>query len=95
MNHIFPWESKLKHTVVDIKCFFQDVKSLLRKSMCLTEASYTTSQRSKLSFLQQKLSVYSQKQCSQKIPPYTFFLYKQSIFDPRPENCSNFHKKLP
>ena len=26
---------------------------------------------------------------------YTLFLYKQSIFDPRPENCLNFSKKLP
>ena len=25
---------------------------------------------------------------------YTFVLYKQSIFDPRPENCLSFSKKL-
>ena len=24
---------------------------------------------------------------------YTFFLYKQSIFDPRPKNCLSFSKK--
>ena len=24
-----------------------------------------------------------------------FFSYKQSIFDPRPENCLSFSKKLP
>ena len=26
---------------------------------------------------------------------YTFFFYKQSIFDPRPQNCLSFSKKLP
>ena len=26
---------------------------------------------------------------------YTFFFYKQSIFDPRPENCLSFSKKSP
>ena len=26
---------------------------------------------------------------------YTFFLDKQSIFDPRPENCLSFSKKSP
>ena len=26
---------------------------------------------------------------------YTFFFYKQFSFDPRPENCSSFSKKLP
>ena len=26
---------------------------------------------------------------------YTPFFYKQSIFDPRPENCSSFSKKWP
>ena len=29
-----------------------------------------------------------------KIRVYTFF-YKQSIFDPRPENCLRFSKKSP
>ena len=29
-----------------------------------------------------------------KVTLYTFFC-KQSIFDPRPENCLNFSKKLP
>ena len=24
-----------------------------------------------------------------------FFFYKQSIFDPRPENCLRFSKKMP
>ena len=26
---------------------------------------------------------------------YTFFFHKQSIFDPRPENCLRFSKKSP
>ena len=26
---------------------------------------------------------------------YTFFFYKQFIFDPRPENCLSFSKKSP
>ena len=26
---------------------------------------------------------------------YTFFFYKQSIFDPHPENCLSFSKKPP
>ena len=30
-----------------------------------------------------------------KISRYTFFLNKQSIFDPRPENCLSFSKKSP
>ena len=28
-------------------------------------------------------------------PRGTPFFYKQSIFDPRPENCLSFYKKLP
>ena len=28
-------------------------------------------------------------------PLYIFFIYKQFIFDPRPENCLSFSKKLP
>ena len=33
-NHIFSWESKLKHMAVDIMCFFfQDVKSSLTKQV--------------------------------------------------------------
>ena len=33
INHIFSWKTKLKHTVVDITCFFifQDAKSSLTK----------------------------------------------------------------
>ena len=35
------------------------------------------------------------KDCRQHaLVTYTFFLYKQSIFDPRPENCLSFSKKF-
>ena len=44
INHIFSWKSKLKHTVVDIECFFQVAKSSLTKyKQCLLEVSYRTS----------------------------------------------------
>ena len=68
MNHIFSWDSK---RLLILRAFFEDAKSSLTKhKKCLLETSYRTSQTSKLSFLQQKLSAYSQKQCSQKVPPY-------------------------
>ena len=36
------------------------------------------------------------KQCVDAYLPYVHpFFYKQSIFDPRPENCLNFSKKSP
>ena len=48
INHIF-WKSKVKHTDVDITCFFQDAKSSKTKhKKCFLEASYGTSQTSKL-----------------------------------------------
>ena len=31
INHIFSWKSRLKHTGLDIICFFQDEKSSLTK----------------------------------------------------------------
>ena len=95
MNHIFPWESKLKHTVVDIKCFFQGVKSLLTKSMCLTEASYTTSQRSKLSFLQQKLSVYSQNNVRKKFHLTSSFYINNPFLTLAPKIVQAFIKNCP
>ena len=55
INHIFSWESKLKHTDVDTTCFFQDIKSSLTKhKKCLLEASYGTSQTSKVELFTKK-----------------------------------------
>ena len=48
-SHFFFWKSKVKHTGVDITCFFQDAKSSLTKhKKCFLEASYGISQTSKL-----------------------------------------------
>ena len=46
--HFF-WKSTVKHTGVDITCFFQDAKSsLANHKKCFLEACYGTSQTSKL-----------------------------------------------
>ena len=47
-SHIF-WKSKVKHTGADVACFFQDAKlSLIKHKTGFLEASYGTSQTSKL-----------------------------------------------
>ena len=46
-HFLFFLKSKVKHTGVDITCFFQDAKSSLAKhKKCFSEASYGTSQTS-------------------------------------------------
>ena len=53
-------KSKVKHTGVDITCFFQDQKSSLTKhKKCFLKASYGTSQTSICSLLQKTLTAYS------------------------------------
>ena len=56
INHIFSWKSKLKHKDVDVtRFFFQDAKSSLTKhKKCLLEASYGSSQTSKLELFTKK-----------------------------------------
>ena len=64
-------KSKVKHTGVDITCFFQDAKSsLANHKKCFLEACYGTSQTSKLQPFTKKS--YSRKQFPQKNPPQMF-----------------------
>ena len=65
INHIFSWKSKIKHTDVDPTCFFQDIKSSPTKhKKCFLEASYGTSQTSKVELCRKKVNIYSQNQFS-------------------------------
>ena len=47
INNIYSWKTKLKHTGVDIECFFVNIKSSLTKhKKYLLEAPYRTSETS-------------------------------------------------
>ena len=61
INHIFSWKGKPKHTGVDITRFFSNAKcyaksSLTKHKNCLLEASYGTSQTSKLELFTKKVN---------------------------------------
>ena len=67
INHILIWKSKVKHTGVDITCFFQDAKSSLAKHKSvfwkrLMEPVKHLSWR----LLQKKLTAYSQNNFRKK-----------------------------
>ena len=63
----FFWKSKIKHTGVEITCFFQDAKSSLTKDKkCFWKRLMEPVKHLSCSFLQKKLTGYSRKQFPQK-----------------------------
>ena len=68
----FFWKNKVKHTGVDITCFFQDAKSSLPKhKKCFLVASYGTSQTSKLQPFTKKVN---------GLQPKTIFVKKLQLW---------------
>ena len=70
INHVYSWKSKLKHTVVDILRAFLKCKIFVKKTRKVFIGSILEPvEHLSWSFLQKKLTVYSQKQFSQKFRP--------------------------
>ena len=57
INHNFSWKSKLKHTSVDITCFFEGANSsLTNHKKYLLETFHRTSETSKLELFAEKVN---------------------------------------
>ena len=68
INHNFSWKSKLKHTSVDITCFFEGANSsLTNHKKYLLETFYRASETSKLELFAEKVNWLCPKTIFEKI----------------------------